>query len=110
MNTAITASRSLLITSLGCVPVGLEELLDVNAVKVLPNPSEGLFEIELNLAAKTKVNITVTDVNGKMVVMKSIDYPSAIKTTLDLTNESDGLYQMRIETQNGYQVKRLVKM
>lgn len=110
MNTAITASRSLLITSLGCVPVGLEELLDVNAVKVLPNPSEGLFEIELNLAAKTKVNITVTDVNGKMVAVKSFDYPAASKTILDMTNESDGLYQMRIETQNGYLVKRLVKM
>lgn len=110
MNAAITGPRSLLITSLGCTPVGMNELLDENAVTVMPNPSPGMYEIALNLPSKTKVEMTLTDVSGKIIFNEVIDYPVTTKHSIDITNKSNGIYQLRIQTANGYLMRRLVKL
>lgn len=108
MNDAITQLRPLLLTSLGCVPVGINELIDENFVSVAPNPSSGEFRIDYNLPAKTDVALTVTDVMGKVVHTEKLNYPTNTKSTIDLSENSSGVYQLRVETANGYLVKRLV--
>lgn len=108
MNSAITNLRPLLLSSLGCVPVGINELLDENFVNVAPNPSAGDFRLEFNLPSKTDVTLTVTDVMGKEVFTEKLSYPISTQKTIDLSANSNGVYQLRVETANGYLVKRLV--
>ena len=108
MNAAITNLRSQLLTSLGCVPVGIHELLDENFVSVAPNPSAGEFLINYRLPSKTDVTLTVCDVMGKIILTEKLSYPIKSQSTLDLSEKSNGVYQLRVETANGYLVKRLV--
>ncbi len=108
MNAAITNFRSQLLTSLGCVPVGINELLDESYVTIAPNPSNGFFEISYSLPAKTMVTLLLTDVLGKQIYRDEFSYPSIAKSTIDISNQPTGIYHLRIETANGYLVKKLV--
>lgn len=70
----------------------------------------GIYEVALNLSSKTKVEMTLTDVSGKVIFSDVIDYPVTTKHTIDITNKSNGIYQLRIQTANGYLMRRLVKL
>jgi hypothetical protein len=108
MNDAITLYRSAILTSQGCVPVGLEEVLDPSYVMVSPNPSDGMFQVNFNFPSHTLVNLQVTDLTGRIILTSSHDVSFSSQTEVDLSGMSDGVYQLTAQTENGYLVKRLV--
>jgi hypothetical protein len=62
-----------------------------NSIYVYPNPSTGIFNIEVNSAEKT--NIEVYDMLGKKI--KSFELNNS-RSTLDLTGSPKGMYMLRI--------------
>ena len=108
MNAAITIYRSSLLTSQGCVPVGLNEILDASYVMLSPNPSEGVFNIEFNFPSATKVNLEVSDLAGRIVYSSEHDLAFTSHMELDLSDKSEGVYQLTAQTEKGYLVKRIV--
>jgi hypothetical protein len=110
MNTAITSLRNGLLTSLGCVPVGIEELADQSLISVSPNPSSGIFELKFNESMESEITIMVTDLLGKTVFEKSLSGQNGKSFTLDLSGNAHGIYHMKAETKVGYLMKRLVVM
>lgn len=108
INAAVSNLRSQLLTSLGCTPVGLNEILNESYVQVAPNPSHGVFNIIYSLPSKTAVKLTVTDVMGKVVYKETIAYPTVSSNSVDISEHATGIYHLRVETANGYLVKKLV--
>jgi len=108
MNDAITQLRSGLLTSQGCVPVGIEEILDPSYVMVSPNPSDGIFNVNFNFPAATKVNLQISDLAGRLVYNSQFDVSVTGSTEIDLTKLSTGAYQLMAATDKGYLVKRIV--
>jgi hypothetical protein len=108
MSAAITSLRPLLLTSPGCIPVGLSETLDASYMSLAPNPSTGVFQVQFNFPVVTDVNLEVTDLAGRIVYSKSFNTATSV-LQLDLTDFSDGVYQLTAKTSNCYLVKRLVK-
>ncbi len=72
-------------------------------LSLTPNPTTGILTIQV--ANSTLKSITVYDVLGKPVLQQKENL-----TTVDLSGLQNGMYLVKIETQEGTVVKKVVKM
>jgi hypothetical protein len=108
MNNAINQLRSALLTSQGCVPVGIEEALDPSYMIVSPNPSDGFFTVNFNFPVSTDIDLSVTDISGRLVYDDRFEKTKTASTIINLSDHAEGVYLLNAETPNGRVVKRLV--
>lgn len=66
-------------------------------VRIYPNPSDGIFTIEINKTESNKVSVEMLDITGKLVHRN--DYPvlGTLKETIDLQNLNKGMYFLRVK-------------
>lgn len=83
----VAGGSDLYIARYGVNTTGIAEASNNKAMQVYPNPSNGLVTLSFNDAAEYQVKIY--DVRGVCVVNESI---TTLKTQLDLSNLSNGVY------------------
>jgi hypothetical protein len=92
------------------VIVGLneEESNDFN-VQLYPNPNAGSFNIDFSLKEKSEVNVSVIDVNGKLVWVNQFSNLSAgsRKITVPMNEVSNGLYFVEMQITSGNKVNTI---
>lgn len=76
--------------------------------EVLPNPSNGLFILKLDLPSFAKLNLSVFDVVGRQVFASQIETVGAVQQPLDLQGLASGTYLLRVSNGEQSNVKRLV--
>jgi M6 family metalloprotease-like protein len=74
-------------------------------IKMYPNPSAGLFQIEFPITEK-ELHFQVFDLTGSRVKQGAL---SNAQTTIDLTEYRSGTYVVQIQTSAGLQQHRLIK-
>ena len=80
--------------------------LDLN---IYPNPSDGLFNLELTSEMEEKINIKVINSLSSVVFEKNNIFVNGIyKTTVDLSELHKGLYFLVIENYQGRTVNRII--
>ena len=84
----------------------VEESELTKAVSVFPNPSEGIFNIRDNEGKLNGSKLTVHNYLGAEVFSTTVN---GTTTTLDLFNQADGVYFVKIEGANGLVTKTIVK-
>lgn len=75
--------------------------LSLIETQVYPNPAKDVLNIEANLNAKQNYNITLTDINGKVLSSFDVIGNQQNKITLPTDNLRDGLYFVRIAGSDG---------
>ncbi|MBL7886221.1 MAG: T9SS type A sorting domain-containing protein [Flavobacterium sp.] len=73
------------------------------SVVVYPNPTNDIININCNDMIK---NISLYDIQGRLLLSKIIDSQSAI---LELTNKNSGIYFIKVITVNGMKVEKILK-
>ena len=77
---------------------------EIGAVKIYPNPSDNIFNIQLNNIEK--FNYSVTDITGKIVISnKNITQSNY---ALNMSDYATGLYFLNIESQGRTLTKKLI--
>jgi len=109
MNSAITTWRNALTTSLGCVPVSVQNNpLPQSSFQVQPNPSaSGTFSISYNFETKGTFSFGIYDVLGKEIILRENLTGANGKLNYDL-NLSKGVYFIELIANEGRLVKKLV--
>ncbi len=79
------------------------EEIDTTEVSVYPNPSKGLFNVEMG--SISNASLSVLDITGKVIVSKNA---VSNRETLDLSNFTKGVYFLKIETSNHLITKKLM--
>ena len=82
--------------------VGIIQKNKTNTVSIYPNPSNGSMSINSSLIIKT---ISITDIMGKEVHTSN---PNSFNKKLTLNNISKGMYFVKIETQSGNNINRII--
>jgi plastocyanin len=74
--------------------------------RIYPNPSTGLFRLELYNESGRINRLTVSDLTGKTIIDRNSlnEYPVLI----DLQSESNGYYFAKIQTDRGFVVRKLI--
>jgi len=76
--------------------------------EVLPNPSEGLFILKMDLPSFAKLELSVFDVVGRQVFTSQLEAVSAVQQPFDLQGLASGTYLLRVTDGEQSGVKRLV--
>lgn len=114
-NYGVSANSNLMAVitcGVACKPVFAEQQLDKNIknnlqVSVLPNPSSGAFQINFSSASSTNINVTITNMFGKIVYQNTL---SPNKSFFAGQNFAAGLYILRITQGTQVQTFKLIKV
>jgi trimeric autotransporter adhesin len=98
-----TATQTVIITG-----VGIEEADMLKEVKVYPNPSDGIFSIELVNPPAGQISVTVTDMTGRTAYNSVLDANGELKRTLDLSSMAKGVYYLRMDSENMTEIRKIV--
>jgi hypothetical protein len=78
-------------------PTSAEDLSSMGAsVMVYPNPSNGLFYLDIQMENPEELRISLLSVNGQVVSNKSIKAQESFRYPVDLTGYPKGIYQILI--------------
>ena len=93
-------------------PVTVKNNIDINDniaisemdLNVFPNPSNGLFTLEISNPSESDLTIEVTNVTGQLIYSSEFTYPSfnseneTYSATLDLHMFTNGIYTLKVIT------------
>lgn len=100
--TAINVSDGITIDSIeitGGLVTGVNEVVDrVNNIRIYPNPSTGLFTINIETEQTETYNVTVRDIKGQIVYEEIANVNGQFKKDLDFTGFAKGLYFMQVQS------------
>lgn len=80
---------------------------EANQVAIYPNPSNGIFNIGFGNLNPNKIE--VYDISGKLILQKNTLELVDKETNIDLSNTSNGVYFVKISTENNTITKRIIK-
>jgi hypothetical protein len=90
--------------------VGVEESAKLGNVRVYPNPSSGIFRLEIQGASTDRAQYTVTDLHGRLVFTERIPAGSDYTGNIDLRRVPEGVYMLRLQSDTGSRSFKLVKL
>lgn len=76
-------------------PLGIEDFQQTE-VSIAPNPSEGIFQIDLSENWQGPINYVVTDISGKEVASGQLETPNSV---VDLSLYETGMYFLKVQNQ-----------
>jgi subtilisin family serine protease len=87
--------------------VTINNLPALNNVKIFPNPSSGLFNLEIKAMGDEDTKISVADIHGKKIITETFSSQgSSANYTIDLSANSKGIYFLHLENgDNKYNFK-----
>lgn len=83
--------------------IGLNEMLPSSAVQLYPNPSSGLVYIDISNVGVQQAVVQVMDITGRIIVQQQV---AGNRSNIELNRQ--GVYFMKVETDKGFVVKKLV--
>ncbi len=91
-----------------CNFVGLTEATLNHDVKIYPNPSVDVINIDLNALANQKVEISILDMAGKVVYTSNSSAGNLVK--IDISSFGKGIYQVILKSEGQQLVQRISKI
>ncbi|MDO8998564.1 MAG: T9SS type A sorting domain-containing protein [Bacteroidota bacterium] len=77
-------------------------------VRIMPNPSTGLVNLDINLANSQDISVTVTNALGQVIVNNKYNSVLNEVIALDLTNNTNGVYFVTVSNGQDKMVQRLI--
>ncbi|HXC03769.1 MAG TPA: T9SS type A sorting domain-containing protein, partial [Bacteroidia bacterium] len=93
------------------VPVtGIQELaFELNSLNIFPNPSNGIFNLKLDLSQRQHIQIKVYTVMGQLISAESLGMVvGPVSKQLNLSNCSRGVYFVQVQSDAGMVTRRVV--
>jgi hypothetical protein len=87
--------------------VGVKEYV-FNSFVIYPNPSDGIFNIQLESSNSEEALIQLFDIRGRLINQQSIGNQSTIQKQVDFGNVSEGVYLMKVTKGNESGTQKLV--
>ena len=87
------------------IVTGVEEAIDLSGISIYPNPSSGKFVVSFDDAIDPDAGIRIFDIMGSLVL--EIKNPDD-KVEIDLSDQPDGIYILRITTGNKQHKQKIV--
>ena len=92
------------------IPVGIDANASagLEGISISPNPSTGIFTMNIETLAKENFNMTVRDAQGREVYTENLNVNGTYRNDLDFTSFAKGVYFMQIQTETGSRVEKLI--
>lgn len=89
--------------------VGFQAISDQMGIKVLPNPSDGVFTIQLKSEREEVISVRIISaLNSVAFEENKIAVNGSLTRTIDLSHVTDGIYFLYVETGQSTYIRKLV--
>ena len=90
-------------------PTGINTISEqlATALQVMPNPSNGRFDVKLDMYEQVSGELSVLDITGKTVYSQAVNTTGAYSTSIDLSGIAKGIYVVQLKTNKGIASKKL---
>ncbi len=79
---------------------------DLQGIRIFPNPSEGLFVLEVDKARNPKLDVLLSDITGHTIISRKCSGED--RYIFDLSAFNQGTYTMQIKTDNKILTRKIV--
>ncbi|QNR25505.1 HYR domain-containing protein [Croceimicrobium hydrocarbonivorans] len=87
--------------------IGIEEL-DLTALEVYPNPTDGLINIQINASQRTELQVELMSLEGKLIYQKKSQTSDGGLLSLDFGHLPAATYILRISNDEGVANHRII--
>lgn len=87
--------------------VGVQEIAGAS-IAVYPNPASSALTLDVVFEAAQSGSVLITDATGKTVYQTAFENVSGINKQLDVTGFAKGLYMLKVATENGVSVHKVI--
>ena len=98
-----------LTTTITIGAVATQDLHDDVGLSMSPNPSDGIFLLELEGSKSLDYQIRIIDINGSLITRRNFEHVSSFNSSFDLRYLSDGIYFIEISDGHGFRTLKWVK-
>lgn len=88
-------------------PTSIEDFKIEEAITVYPNPNNGQFNLTIQLPYYQNVTYTLFDAIGKVIQTNSLENVLNFENSINISNNSKGVYYLRVQTELGQTTKRI---
>lgn len=88
--------------------VGLTNIEILTSLKIYPNPSNGILNVDIHLSEVSEVELRIYSITGKMVFSEQVGGVKEVNRNLDLSSLKEGLYFARILVDAQSITKRII--
>ena len=107
-STGCVSPRTMIIGEVNCA-VGLDGLsTETAAFSVYPNPSNGLFTLNIETLERENFDMAVRDAQGRTVYTANFNVNGTYRDELDFTSFASGVYYMQIQTETESRIEKLI--
>jgi len=89
-------------------PVAVVDNINI-AVEIMPNPAKNNIQINLNSNQNIEF-ISIIDNIGKILIHLKVENAISINESIDISHFSKGIYFVKIKSENGELIKKLMKL
>ncbi|MGZ4041921.1 MAG: T9SS type A sorting domain-containing protein [Bacteroidia bacterium] len=80
-----------------------------NNLSVFPNPCNNHVIVTFNIKETQQTTINITNINGKIILSKNVDFKHGeMSQTIDISSLSAGIYFLKVISESGTAVKKIV--
>ncbi len=91
------------------VCTGIGDVSNLNSLNIYPNPSTGVFTIDLNTPATNDLSVVVTNITGEMVFTSYVGKANgSVQIPVDLHNAASGMYMVKIVSEGNNITRTIV--
>ncbi|MEO1449970.1 MAG: T9SS type A sorting domain-containing protein [Bacteroidota bacterium] len=92
----------------GAVSISDEFAAGISALNIYPNPNRGSFTLQMELAQRANVQVDILDLQGRVLHAARYASTQQVKDQITRDDLAAGLYMLRIRTEKGQALRRLV--
>ncbi len=90
------------------VSTGIDTPKGIVSLNIYPNPSNGLFTLEMNTAKAGTFNVEIINISGQVIYTKQINQDGFYQDQINISNEAKGIYYIRIMDGNQAKVSKIM--
>lgn len=87
---------------------GISNTNDFQNLRIYPNPAKDRLTLQLQLAKAEKLTISLTNLNGQVLLSKNIENTQEVNESFDISKLASGMYFLQINSKNGTQSQKVI--
>lgn len=95
------------LTDEGTLGVDDGERYQINVMNVYPNPTDGPFEVKIDLNGAPKAEIMIMNSNGQVVMQERIESRGEFHKKIDLSHLSKGIYFLGVSVNDRFTTQKI---
>lgn len=91
------------------IATGIEDIAGLTTFRISPNPGTGLFQLDVEVEARSQMKLEVFTIQGAKVISKEYGWINGSMTeSIDLREESRGIYFVRLQVNGEIVTQKLI--